>query len=445
MPHRKLGVATIVTTLALIGAPGPANHPKAIRAAPPLSPSRINARQLPAVDHMQEGMRGLLAELQMWRRRAETGEAGGPHGGGSAPLELLRLEAETGNYAAAHRQADRLLGARTPTVVDDPRDVLEGFTAQDGLAAVAAVADSARVIMVNEAHHVPQHRAFTLDLLSVLRRKGFTHFAAETLDEADTQLANRGYPTPLTGAYIGEPVYGDLVRTALRLGYRVVAYEARDFKSPARREQQQAQNLIDRTLRQDPRAKILVHAGYRHINEAGTLAGAPPMAIRFKEATGIDPFTVDQTEMTEHSAPEYEHPVYRDAVAQRHVVRPTVFRASSGRLWTLDRGVRDVTLFHPRTRYEYGRPTWLQLGGRRAPYYLPEHVCGRETRCLVEARAAGEGSDAVPLDRVEFTALGVPPALMLPPGLHQITVLAQDGRTMAALPARVPERRPVPH
>jgi hypothetical protein len=95
--------------------------------------------------------------------------------------------------------------------------------------------------------------------MKALRHKGYTYFAAETLFETDTRLNERGYPTKDTGAYINEPIYGDLIRTALRLGYRVVPYEWRGEYTPDNRERGQAANLFERILKDNPKAKILVH------------------------------------------------------------------------------------------------------------------------------------------------------------------------------------------
>jgi hypothetical protein len=65
-------------------------------------------------------------------------------------------------------------------------------------------------------------------LLKGLYQKGFGYFATETLDVGDAGLQARGYPTLRSGAYIAEPMYADLVRTALNLGYRVTPYECVD-------------------------------------------------------------------------------------------------------------------------------------------------------------------------------------------------------------------------
>jgi hypothetical protein len=349
-------------------------------------------------------------------------------------VRILTVAPEVGNYAEALRYADLAYGTTAMGRLATA-DELEGYKPVDALDALARAAAGVQVVMINEAHHVPQHRAFTLALLKKLRRSGFTHFGAETLYERDAQLNARGYPTAQSGYYTGEPVYAELIRTALKLGFRVVAYDVHGVKNSDERERGQARNLIERILKDAPQAKILIHAGYAHIDESGAdRVGAATMAQRFKEATGIDPLTIEQTEMSEHSAREFEHPLYRDVVARGLVSRPTVFRNARGEFWMQERGRHDVTLFQPRSRplnrEAGGRPDWLRLGGSRSPYRLSKQVCGAAPRCLVRARSSREGADAIPIDQLEVLAERPAQALMLPAGEFIIEVQDPEGKSL---------------
>lgn len=176
----------------------------------------------------------------------------------------------------------------------------------------------------------------------------------------------------------------------------------------------------------------MVHAGYAHINEQGSIAGFRAMAGQLKEITGIDPLTIDQTQMTEHSAPEFEHAVYRHVMEKRPISRPSLFLDADGDPWTLRPGTVDATLFHPRSVYEQGRPTWLRLGRARTPHKLPADVCGSEACVLVQARAAGEALDTVPIDRIEVVAGQPIPALMLPAGKFVLEVKSTANATLTA-------------
>jgi hypothetical protein len=299
--------------------------------------------------------------------RAASDNEPGPDPQQALAVSPSTSSAEIGNYADALKYADMVYGTsskgKPPTI-----SLIEGYKPVDALAAITTLAENAQLVLINESHHIPQHRAFTYLLLKALRRLGFTHFAAETLSEQDKNLNERGYPIRTSGYYTREPLYGDLVRTAIKLGYRVVPFEWFGEYTPDNRETGMAKNLVERILKPNPKAKVLVHAGYDHINETGEIAGAKTMAQRLKEMTGIDPLTIDQTVMTEHSTPEFEQPLYRYVIEKKRLSEPTVFQNDKGELLTVQKGNRDVTLFHPRAVYEDGRPTWLHLRGDRMPY-----------------------------------------------------------------------------
>jgi hypothetical protein len=298
-----------------------------------------------------------------------------------------------------------------------------GYVAEDAVDAIVKRAATQQVVFINEAHHVPRHRAFTLALLPRLRALGFTYFAAEALFESESTLNARKYPVRAIGFYTNEPVFGELVRTAARLGLRLVPYEAVASSQEAR-ETGQARNLVDRILAKDPRARVIVHAGYAHINESGLLAGAKPMAVHFREMTGIDPLTIDQTDMTERGDSLHDDVRYRYIVDHR-VLRTAAVLRKGDSLWSSRPGVYDVSVIHPRSVYQDGRPAWLWAVENRRPYTVPENACAPSADCVVEARLVSESNDAVPIDRLRIGSGGTSRTLALPPGEYVITV--RDG------------------
>ncbi|HEV7504442.1 MAG TPA: hypothetical protein VGS07_06000 [Thermoanaerobaculia bacterium] len=410
-------------------ATAPAPQPQAA-AQSDVARFNLAAQQLSGKLSRIEKSGNVLAEMQgLQALEAE-------YAGNDMTLDVIRtilaqqVMPRLGDYAGAHHYGD--LGGPPWKSLPSPSGP-DGYSPIGALQAIEAAAGTRQVVMINEAHHVPQHRAFTLQLLAALRRKGFTYFAAETLSP-DPGLAQRGYPTPETGAYIQEPLYGDLVRTALRLGYQVVPYEADSGFQPGGgielREREQARHLVERIFQKDPKAKVLVHAGYSHILKAASSPGSKWMAAYFKESTGIDPLTVNQEIMTEHSAPEFEHPLYRWAVERGMVAEPMVLGSAAGAFWSPSPAI-DVVVFHPRSRYENGRPTWLRMGGLRSPLPLAAGICFLAPRCLVQARPVKEGTDAVPIDQIVAEAGKPAPALMLPEGEFVVRVEDAQGKLIS--------------
>lgn len=282
---------------------------------------------------------------------------------------------------------------------DAPAPTTEpGYHAVPAASYLSALAKNYKAVFFNEAHNVPLTRSLTVEMLKALRAEGFNTFAAETLYTSDKDLQKRGYPTADSGFYTREPVYAEMVRTALKLGYKVVAYEADDQHIGTARELQQAQHLAQ-LFKDDPNTRLVVNGGYAHILEQGHYLGSVSMAEHFRKLTGIDPLTIEQTMMISHDNSFMDHPYYSAVIAAMHPVQPVVFIDKDGKPWSLRPGY-DVSVIFPMTPLRYGRPTWLTLGGLRTPYFVDGTICQNRWPCLVEARYASEGADAIPADRM---------------------------------------------
>lgn len=335
-------------------------------------------------------------------------------------------ESFLGNHRAALETYDRLeeAPALEPDGQSSERPDLTDLRAEDAVEVLVRAARESRAVVINEAHHVARHRVLTRRLLPQLRELGFTHFAAEALKESDGGLAERGYPTAATGYYLGEPLYADLIREALALGYEVVAYEKPG--PPAVREPGQAQNLAERIFA-DPDARALIHVGYSHnLESAESFGGAGAMAWHLRELTGIDPLTIDQTRMRERGRSELEDPLFRKLVETFALESPAILVDGDGLPWQPPGANRDFTVFSPPTRDHQGRPHWLyETGGRRA-LALPGNVCAPSESCVVEAHFADEGDDAVPIDRIEARSSDSVPILVIPKEPLRIRALGAD-------------------
>lgn len=384
------------------------------------------------------------AFLATYRERAVAFQQAGNFFGESELL--LRLRAQYAGSAAVQDMSGQLIGTYASFLGDHEQALryfdaaedaapldstilasLHGQVAVDAVQALVRAADSVSVLFINEAHHVPAHRALTLALLEPLYERGFRYLAAETLAETDSLLQTRGYPTQATGFYTNEPVFGELVRTALRIGYRLVPYEAVGPDMTEDRETGQARKLYERIFRDDAQARVLVHAGYAHINEAGRLAGVPPMAVRFREITGIDPLTVDQTTLSERGDPAREPPLYPIVLQSYQPRRPILLSNEVGRFWSARPGVHDATVTHPRTVYEESRPSWLRVLGDRRYFALPADVCGTADRCIVQARHAAEDENAVPVDALLIGGDAPARPLLLPRGEYRLVSRDAEG------------------
>jgi hypothetical protein len=376
---------------------------------------------------------------------------------------MILLEGYVGNYDEAYRLENVLYEGFPSTkqikdqykgeITDLKTSPVADYKMLDALDALDAATTNRQVVMINEEHRTPFHRALTQQMLARLYRKGFRYFAAETLTSGnlpnapeDTELERRGYPVQKTGFYTADPLYADAVRTALKLGYKVVPYESIDPNCAApddnpelcndRRERGQAQNLVDRILKNDPRAKIFVHVGRGHNSKARISDNFNFMAYYFRELSGIDPFTIDQLRFSERRDAAMEQPLYRFLTKNDLLAKPGVFQNANGKFYVQSDGY-DALVFHPRMKYEAGRATFLQsMLGRKATKVDTKKLklATRGQRfaanepILIQGFYAAETDEAVPVDQIILNPDKPVPALMLPAGKFRIRAMDKTGR-----------------
>lgn len=290
---------------------------------------------------------------------------------------------------------------KQPAMSDDRPSPLDNpdYAAQPALDAISALARNHDVVFLNEAHNIPLTRTLTVQLLGKLRAEGFTYFAAETLYESDTGLQARGYPTKESGFYTEEPICAEMVRTALKLGFKVIAYEAISDATGNAREAEQARNIYRQVFKHDPNARLVVDAGYAHIQKSGVFLGGSSMAEHLQKLAPIDSLSVEQTMLYPHSSASDDHPYYAPIMHRLRPDSPIVFVSKTGKPWSLRPGY-DVSVFFPPQVIRDGRPTWLTVGGERKPFYVSGERCNRSYPCLVKATYANEADDAIPADRL---------------------------------------------
>ena len=241
-------------------------------------------------------------------------------------------------------------------------DIPGEFTYTDARKYILSKAKAHRVVMINEAHNKPQHRAFTASLLEDLYQQGFRYLAMEMLYNYKRTAVTR--LNALTGHYTAEPVAGELVRKALELGYTLVPYEDTVSNHTVKqREYAQAENLYNFLKMKDTTAKMLVHAGYGHIEKGSDNDAWIPMAAYFTLISGINPFTIDQTHMTENSVTAYEAAVYDSWIKKHPINTASVALIDNQPLDLFDTHLYDIHIIHPPTTYRNGRPAWMAMNG----------------------------------------------------------------------------------
>jgi len=163
------------------------------------------------------------------------------------------------------------------------------------------------VLMANEFHdglrRCVRTRQIGRRLLPVAHDCGVRHLAMEALpNDGLVEMANRERRLPSSAGYLEQPEMRALVADALALDWTLIAYETMDSRSPFRadgevdwslvnaREEDQARNLAAAL----PPTPLLVWCGNSHLNKEPSDDWLP-MGHVFRELTGIDPFSLDQT------------------------------------------------------------------------------------------------------------------------------------------------------
>ncbi len=424
--------------------------------APAQIPSVWREQQLEAMEKSDTIMKqahdrkGLLAQYQVLRRAYASD--GQPAFRAIFGQYLSWYQSFIGDYA----DAEIAFSIQQKPLSDDAPSplTLPGYHPVLAATYLPRLAAGYRVVFLNEAHNIALTRTLTVKLLKALREEGFNTFAAETLYRSDIDALNkRGYPVADSGFYTREPIYAEMVRTALKLGYKVVAYEADQNHTGDAREAQQAEHLWQ-ILKDDPNARLVVNAGYAHIQKTGQFLGAQSMAEHFIKDSGIVPLSVEQTILIPHQNRSMDHPDYGAIIQSVHPGQPIVFISADGKPWSLRPGY-DVSVIFPEEQFKQGRPTWLTLWGLRVPYSVSGNMCQRHFPCIVEARYADEGDDAIPADRMVLDPIplmtiddikittgdySIPTSeLYLRPGRYRLTASDENGNVFIRQAITVPE------
>lgn len=280
-----------------------------------------------------------------------------------------------------------------------------------GLGRLDSILDKSSVVIINEAHDRLIQRVFIYELLPLLKKKGFTHLAMETLASPLPEL------NASTGFYTSEPIMGEVFRRAVELGFKLICYESSDEQG-INRDSIQAVNLRHQLFENGELPKTLIVCGYGHLYEWSSSPENKMMGEYFHELTGIDPLTIDQVLLGEYSDSKYTGSIYEALVSKE----PTLFDKED--LSHFMPPFADIYLVHPKTTFHDNRPTCMLMNGDKkwVPFRLKDN-----TAILVQAylkeeiKSKDDFNRCIPTDQTTYFD-GDQFALAFKPGVHYLIV-----------------------
>ncbi len=332
-------------------------------------------------------------------------------------------EPDARGFGSGYNQAVTMLGRDDLMALIPPEDTWHRTKdcSKGGRPALAGIGELAKdhtLVIINESHSRPRHRAFIAEVVEMMRAEGFTHYAAETLYVEGAQQAE-GPATAEHGWYIQDPVFARMLEDIRDSGMVLVAYEQREDQALtdvgasieeiiAVREEAQALNLISAVLGDAPETRMVIHVGYGHAEEIRHDDFAA-MAARLKEKTGIDPLTIDLTACASGGS----EPLLTAILEDRAVVE-----------WS---GM-DVAVQFPELVFTANRPDYRRSADTR-DIAVPDSLRPEEGLVIIEARRAGDGDEVVPIDRLLLQPGEDAIPLILPPGDYVVAAFNGDGLT----------------
>jgi hypothetical protein len=295
---------------------------------------------------------------------------------------------------------------------------IDFFQPQNALETIISETKNKNLVLINEVHHRPEHRVFTTQLLQELYKQGFRYLAVEGMNERDSLINERKYPNDKSGFYIQEICYGNMLRTAMDLGFTIVTYDTYFGGTNNERDSVQAVNIYNQTFGKIENAKVLVHVGYGHLSK-NPFGGNRPMGFMLSHLYSLSPFVINQVEVVEHEMKTEQSANYQHLINKYEIDKPIVLKRNDNEYWAVASSY-DIDVIHPKLQFKNGRATFLLYNNRRAvdlPKALKqEKYLGH----LIRVFNHSEPNSAVPIDQFELYDLDM--KIIIPKGKYRIEI-----------------------
>lgn len=291
-------------------------------------------------------------------------------------------------------------------------------------AAITRIAAQNDVFLLDELHHLPQHRVFLHSILKELYSNGYRYLALEALFEDIMGTKNLSVDA---GVYTKEPNFANMIKEALQLGFHVFGYEGTDFSTNTVRDSIAASNILKKW--NPSLGKLIVYGGPAHIVKNESSWGKSVGYWLTKG--GYKTFSATQSGLYYSDQTEYVHPYYTFNKNKY----PVVLTTADQQYFSSRAGV-DVMIIHPVTKMVNGLPNWLlNLHPQIKPVSLNAIFQPTVASFCRVYSAIGYNEKAVPVGIYQVN-VGMQQNLVLPDGDY-ILIVEQYPLTNKTIPFKV--------
>ena len=337
--------------------------------------------------------------------------------------------ATKGDYKNALLQWDLAINSKKENLNQTTKDsLLRKYNKVSAKEYIVKQSKNSSIVIINEAHHMSSHRVFTESLLQEMYNIGYKVICIEALgngDYKDTHLNERKHLIQSSGFYTKNPQFGNMIRSALEIGYKVYPYETTQRAGGGIREADQANNVIQ-IIKENPNQKYLIYCGSGHALEGEvSFFGGRALAGRIHDSLGINPLTIDQVFYSEKSTVGKNNPytnlfnIKKSSILLDKNQIPFSYRKNNR--WI------DIVVFHPITEYTNNRPNWLLKNDNKL---VKVRTHNKEIQFPIIAKAYLENEDidnAIPYDIIEIENKSDFGYLALKKGKYNILLVTKDG------------------
>lgn len=242
-------------------------------------------------------------------------------------------------------------------------DTMGKLQLQDARSWILNRAASEKIVLFNENSAQLQQRAFFYTLLEDFYKLGYRYLSLYWLNpilNPNTRPVDK-----YLGYQVADPLAAEIVRQAKTLGFTLITYgDSSITKRTANVQDAVHASKLAALFQQDTSSRVLVLDEQAHIAEK-PIGDFTPMATVFYRITGINPFTIDQTELCGGSSFEYGRYFYDELIKRVPVDQVSIAVRNKLPVSLLENDQYDLQLIFPPTKAVRNRADYLSLSGNR--------------------------------------------------------------------------------